>query len=79
MQEAMKKRPMFWTQGVLKEDVSKKLTKLGINQSKLSKQEVGHDTVNLQLNEQEFGIIVEETNELVDIDNLEQESLEKVK
>jgi chemotaxis signal transduction protein len=31
------------------------------------------------LNEQEFGIIVEETNELLDIDNLQLESLEKVK
>lgn len=31
MQEAMKKRPMFWTQGGLKEDVTKKLNKLGIN------------------------------------------------
>ena len=37
MQEAMKKRPMFWTQGGLKEDVTKKLTKLGINQAMLMK------------------------------------------
>jgi len=39
MEEAMKKRPMFWTQGDLKDDVARKLTKLGINQLTLIKAE----------------------------------------
>ena len=37
MEEAMKKRPMFWTQSDLKEEVTKKLTKLGINHATLIK------------------------------------------
>ena len=37
MEEAMKKRPMFWTQSDLKEAVTKKLTKLGINHATLIK------------------------------------------
>lgn len=30
MEDAIKKRPMFWAQGEIKEEVAKKLTKLGI-------------------------------------------------
>lgn len=33
----------------------------------------------MQLNEQEFGIIVEETNELLDLDNLQIDKIEKIK
>ena len=79
MEEAMRKRPMFWTQGGLKEDVAKKLTKLGINQATLMKSQGQQQNVSLHLNEQEFGIIVEETNELLDLDNLMLEKLEKMK
>ncbi len=75
----MKKRPMFWTQGDLKEEVTRKLTKLGINQATLIKSQGQQQSVSLHLNEQEFGIIVEETNELLDMDNLQIEKLEKMK